>query len=145
MRFHLGKRCMRWRVIFFIKLLKWGNFSLSDFYQSLELFRSLKTVYQTFEVRPLRWCVISKQEKLLFFLVGFSFWEKATRNQSLKKIICLDRVLFKIITVTLFMMWFMWDKKVVENIKRWVRKCVYDANEILFDSTNISNNISFAS
>ena len=34
--------------------------------------------------------------------------------------------------VTFFMMWCMWDKKVVGNIKKWVEKCVYDASEILF-------------
>ena len=53
-----------------------------------------------------------------------------------KKILCLGRVLFKIlfgiITITLFVMWYMWDKKLVENIKKWIEKCVYNANELLF-------------
>ena len=49
---------------------------------------------------------------------------------------CLDRILFKIlfgiITVTLFVMWCMWDKNVIKNIKKWIEKYIYDANEILF-------------
>ena len=54
-----------------------------------------------------------------------------------EKIICLDGVLFEIlfgiITVIIFVMWCMWDEKVVENIKKWVGKCIYDASEILFE------------
>ena len=46
--------------------------------------------------------------------------------------ISLDKVLFEIITIVLFGMWCMWDKKVIGNIKRWVEKCVYDASEIIF-------------
>ena len=48
---------------------------------------------------------------------------------------CLDRVLFEIlfgiIIIALIVMWCMWDKKVFENIKRWVGKCGYDASKIL--------------
>ena len=45
----------------------------------------------------------------------------------------MDRVLFEIITVALFVMWSMWDKKTIGNIKMWVEKCVYDTSEILFE------------
>ena len=52
-----------------------------------------------------------------------------------KLLVWLDRVLyeilFEIITVTLFVMWCIWDNKIVENIKRWIEKYVYDASEIL--------------
>ena len=44
----------------------------------------------------------------------------------------LDSVLFKIISVTLFIIWCMWDKKVIENIKMWVEEYVYNACKILF-------------
>ena len=30
-------------------------------------------------------------------------------------------------------MWYMWDKKVIKNIKKWVENCVYDVSEILFE------------
>ena len=54
----------------------------------------------------------------------------------------MDRILFEIlfgiITVALFVMWCMWDKKVVGNIKRWVEKCVYDASKILFEINFVS-------
>ena len=50
--------------------------------------------------------------------------------------VCLDSVLFEIlfgiITVAFFVMWCMWDKKMVENIKRWIA-CAYDANDIFFE------------
>ena len=61
---------------------------------------------------------------------------------SLEITLCLDSVLFEIlfgiIIIALFMMWCMWDKKMVENIKKWVGKCVYDASEILFGIIRVS-------
>ena len=44
----------------------------------------------------------------------------------------LFEILFRIITITLFIIWYMWDKKMVGNVKRYVEKCVYDTCEILF-------------
>ena len=59
--------------------------------------------------------------------------------------VCLDSVLFEIlfgiITIALFVMWCMWDKKVIENIKRWIGKCVYDASKILFGIMELSKQI----
>ena len=34
-----------------------------------------------------------------------------------------------LITVALFVMWCIWDKKIVGNIKKWIEKYVYDASE----------------
>ena len=55
----------------------------------------------------------------------FSFWGEGVRIHDktcisvlLKKWVCLDRVLFKIINVALFVMWCIWNKKVIENIKK---------------------------
>ena len=36
-----------------------------------------------------------------------------------KHAVCLDMSLFEIITVTLFIMWCMWDKKLIGKIKKW--------------------------
>ena len=55
----------------------------------------------------------------------------------------LFEILFKIITVIFFMMWYMWDKKVIETINRWVEKYIYDANEILFGKKSIQTNLVF--
>ena len=35
----------------------------------------------------------------------------------------------------------MWDKNMIENIKMWVEKYVYDTNEILFKKMEYPNNI----
>ena len=51
----------------------------------------------------------------------------------------MDRVLFKIITVVFFVMWCMWDKKMIENIKKWVEKCIYDKSKILFEIMRYPN------
>ena len=46
----------------------------------------------------------------------------------------MDRVLFEIIIITFFIMWCIWDKKnVIEDMKRWIEKYIYNTNEILFN------------
>ena len=58
--------------------------------------------------------------------------------------VCLDRVLFEIIIIVFFIMWYMWNKKIIDNIKRWVEKYVYGTSEIIFEifsSVNILNDI----
>ena len=56
-----------------------------------------------------------------------------------KNWVCLNRVLFGIFTVALFVMWCMWDKNIIGNIKRWIEKCVYDGSEILCEIIQQSN------
>ena len=41
----------------------------------------------------------------------------------------LFEILFGIITVVLFVMWCMWDKKVNEKIKKYVKNCICDVSK----------------
>ena len=77
----------------------------------------------------------SKDYRLLFFL-WVCCWHIVMFLEQIFTQINLDRVLFKIlfeiITVSLFVMRCIWDKKkVIKNIKRWIEKCVYDTIKIL--------------
>ena len=53
----------------------------------------------------------------------------------------MDRVLFEIITVVHFVIWCMWDKKIIKKIKRWIEKCVYNASEILCEIIQQSKHV----
>ena len=44
---------------------------------------------------------------------------------------CLDEILFSLIAIALFVLWCIWDKKIIKNIKTWVEKYIYNVNEIL--------------
>ena len=46
----------------------------------------------------------------------------------------LNSVLSEIIIIILFMIWYMWNKKIIKNIKNKIKKYIYIASEIIFET-----------
>ena len=93
---------------------------------------------------------IERKTRTFYLQKGFIFLTQIyiilIVTKKIKKLwVCLDSVLFEIlfgiIIVALFVMWCMWDKKVVENIKKvgWKMYLSYKRN-IIWDNLDIQTN-----